>query len=288
MSIASHSMTRPNVALRAPGESQVANESTASATHRSLERGLAVLESVATTKGPVTLAETSRRLGLHRSTAHHLMRSLVSLGYLRQDESSRGYELTQKLNQLTGRLWTAEQLGEIAQPFLDELSRATGEGTSVAAWISGIVTIAAKREATGPVRVVQDVGGDRPIYCTAVGKALAAWLPRAEVKAALARTRMEKLTPKTITTQAAFDSELRRIRAAGYAIDDEEQFLGLRCIAMPVFCYTGQVVASMCVVGPKHRMTLQKVQAARAPLAALSQKLSERLGYSAAGSAQRG
>lgn len=281
-------MTRPNVALRAPGELQVANESTASATHRSLERGLAVLESVATTKGPVTLAETSRRLGLHRSTAHHLMQSLVSLGYLRQDGSSRGYELTQKLNQLTGRLWTAEQLGEIAQPFLDELSRATGEGTSVAAWISGIVTIAAKREAAGPVRVVQDVGGDRPIYCTAVGKALAAWLPRAEVKAALARTRMEKLTPKTITTQAAFDSELRRIRAAGYAIDDEEQFLGLRCIAMPVFCYTGQVVASMCVVGPKHRMTLQKVQAARAPLAALSQKLSERLGYPAAGSAQRG
>ena len=277
-----------NVASRAPGESHVANESTASATHRSLERGLAVLESVAPTKGPVTLAETSRRLGLHRSTAHHLMRSLVSLGYLRQDESSRGYQLTQKLNQLTVRLWTAEQLGEIAQPFLEELSRATGEGTSLAAWISGIVMIAAKREATGPVRVVQDVGGDRPIYCTAVGKALAAWLPRAEVKAALVRTRMEKLTPKTITTRAAFDSELRRIRAAGYAIDDEEQFLGLRCIAMPVFCYTGQVVASMCVVGPKHRMTLQKVQAARTPLAALSQKLSERLGYSAAGSAQRG
>jgi DNA-binding IclR family transcriptional regulator len=281
-------MARPNVALRAPGESQVANEPTASATHRSLERGLAVLESVATTKGPVTLAETSRRLGLHRSTAHHLMQSLVSLGYLRQDGSSHGYELTQKLNQLTGRLWTAEQLGEIAQPFLDELSRATGEGTSVAAWIGGIVTIAAKREATGPVRVVQDVGGERPIYCTAVGKALAAWLPRAEVKAALARTRMEKLTPKTITTQAAFDSELRRIRAAGYAVDDEEQFLGLRCIAMPVFCYTGQVVASMCVVGPKHRMTLQKMQAARAPLAALSQKLSERLGYPAAGTAQPG
>lgn len=256
--------------------------------HRSLGRGLAVLESVATTKGPVTLAETSRRLGLHRSTAHHLMQSLVSLGYLRQDESSRGYELTQKLNQLTGRLWTAEQLGAIAQPFLEDLSRATGEGTSVAAWISGIVTIAAKREATGPVRVVQDVGGDRPIYCTAVGKALAAWLPRAEVKAALARTRMVKLTPKTITTQAAFDSELRRIRAAGYAIDDEEQFLGLRCIAMPVFCYTGQVVAAMCVVGPKHRMTLLKMQAVRAPLAALSQKLSERLGYLAVGSAQRG
>lgn len=247
-----------------------------------------MLESVAATNGPLTLAETSRRLGLHRSTAHHLMQSLVGLGYLRQDERSRGYELTQKLNHLTGRLWTAEQLGEIAQPLLEQLSGTTGEGSSVAAWIGGIVTIAAKREATGPVRVVQDVGGDRPIYCTAVGKAIAAWLPPAEVKAALARSPMEKLTPKTITSRAAFEAELRRIRAAGHAIDDEEQYLGLRCIAMPVFCYTGQVVGSMCVVGPKHRMTLQKLQAARAPLAVLSLKLSKRLGYAAAGPAQRG
>jgi DNA-binding IclR family transcriptional regulator len=98
----------------------------------------------------------------------------------------------------------------------------------------------------------------------------------------LGRTRMERLTPKTITTQAAFDAELRRIRAAGYAIDDEEQHEGLRCIAMPVFCYTGQVFASMCVLGPKHRMTHQKLQAASTALSALSGRLSQRLGYSAA------
>ena len=253
----------------------------ARATHRSLERGLGVLECVAASKGPVSLAEMSRRLGLHRSTAHHLMRSLVGLGYLRQEERSRGYALTQKLHQLTGRLWTAEQLGDIAQPFLEDLSRATGEGTSLAAWVDGIVTIAAKREATGPVRVVQDVGGDRPIHCTAVGKALAAWLPQADVNAALARTRMQKLTPRTITTRAAFAAELRRVLAAGFAIDDEEQFLGLRCIAMPVFCHTGRVVASMCVVGPKQRMTHQKLQVVRVPLAESSRKLSERLGFTA-------
>jgi len=248
-------------------------------THRSLDRGLAVLEIVAASGHPTSLAETARRLGLHRSTAHHLMQSLVSSGYLRQEKTSRGYELTSKLYQLTGRMWSAEQLGEIAQPFLEELTRATGEGTSVAAWINGTVTIAAKRESDGPVRVVQSLGVDRPIYCTAVGKAMAAWLPAAEVRAALARTRMLRLTPKTITTQAAFEAELRRIRAAGYALDDEEQFEGLRCVAMPVFCYTGQVFASMCVLGPKHRMTQQKLLAVRTPLAALSRKLSSRLGY---------
>lgn len=250
-------------------------------THRSLERGLAVLEIVAAGEGPASLTETARRVGLHRSTAHHLMQTLVGAGYLRQEKGSRGYELTPRLFQLTDRLWNAEQLGEIAQPFLEELTRSTGEGTSVAAWINGTVNIVAKREADGPVRVVQSIGADRPIYCTAVGKAIAAWLPAAEVKAALARTRMLRITPNTITTQTVFDAELRRIRAAGYALDNEEQFEGLRCVAMPVFCYTGQVFASMCVLGPKHRMTQQKLLAVRTPLAALSRKLSARLGYAA-------
>ena len=248
-------------------------------THRSLERGLAVLEAVAAAARPASLADTARRLGLHRSTAHHLMQTLVSAGYLRQEKTSRGYELTAKLYQLCGRLWSVEQLGEMAQPFLEELTRATGEGSSVAAWINGTIRIAAKREAEGPVRVVQVVNADRPVYCTAVGKALAAWLPRPEVQLALARTPMERLTPKTITTHTAFEAELRRIRAAGYALDDEEQHEGLRCIAMPVFSYTGRVFASMCVLGPKHRMTHQKLQAVRVPLSALSRKLSQRLGY---------
>jgi DNA-binding IclR family transcriptional regulator len=251
----------------------------APSTHRSLERGLAVLEAVAASGGAVTLADTARKLGLHRSTAHHLMQTLVSLGWLRQEESNRSYELTPKLHQLTGRKWSVQQVGDMAQPLLEQLTRETGEGTSVAAWVDGTVTIAAKREAEGPVRVVQDVGGVRQIYCTAVGKAIAGWLPRPEVLAALKRENMIALTPKTITTQAAFETELRRIKTAGYAIDDEEQFEGLRCIAMPIFSYTGQVAGSMCVVGPKHRMTHQKLMAVRGPLSLISAKLSNKLGY---------
>jgi IclR family acetate operon transcriptional repressor len=252
------------------------------ATHRSLERGLAVLEAVASAGGPASLAETSRRLGLHRSTAHHLMRSLVALGWLRQDARSRSYELTTKVYRLTGRRWSPEQIGAIAQPFLEELTRETGEGSSVAVWHDGSVSIAAKHEASGPVRVVQDVGSTRPMYCTAVGKALAGWLPESEVRAALSATPMKALTPKTITTRRAFEAELARIRASGYAIDDEEQYLGLRCIAMPVFCYSGEVVASMCVLGPKQRMTARKIQAVRAPLARQARLLSLRLGATAA------
>ena len=248
-------------------------------THRSLERGLAVLEFVAAGAQPVALSDAARRLGLHRSTAHHLMQTLVALGWLRQEEDTRGYSLSAKPFHLTGRKWSVGQIGEMARPVLEQLTQLTGEGSSVACWADGVVTIAAQREADGPVRVVQDVGGQRPLYCTAVGKALAAWLPAAEVEAALAHQPMAALTPKTITTRDAFMAELRRIRHAGYAIDDEEQFEGLRCIAMPVFCHTGEVVASLCVVGPKHRMTHQKLAAVRAPVKALAQQLSLRLGF---------
>jgi DNA-binding IclR family transcriptional regulator len=251
----------------------------AATTHRSLERGLAILEAVAASARPASLADTARRLGLHRSTAHHLMQTLVSAGYLRQDKATRGYELTPKLWQLTGRVWSAEQLSTIGQPYLEELMRATGEGTSFAAWLDGAVTIVAKREAEAPVRVVQDVGGQRPIYCTAVGKAIAAWLKPSALRVALGRERMQRLTPKTITTQSALEAELRRIRSAGYAIDDEEQFEGLRCIAAPVFCYTGTVLGAVCVLGPKQRMTQQKLLAVRVALADVATRLSERLGY---------
>lgn len=261
------------------GERRLAGAAAAPTTHRSLERGLAVIELLAAAGQPVPLSEAARRLGLHRSTAHHLMQTLVALGWLRQEEDTRGYSLSAKPYQLTGRKWSPEQIGAVAQPLLERLTQETGEGSSVASWANGTVTIAAKREADGPVRVVQDVGGERPMYCTAVGKALAAWLPRAEVEAALASQPMIALTPKTITSPEAFLAELRRIRSAGYAIDDEEQFEGLRCIAMPVFSHTGEVVASMCVLGPRHRMTHHKLAAVRGPLGVLSKQLSQRLGF---------
>lgn len=237
-----------------------------------------MLESVASVSQPAALADIARRVGLHRSTAHHLLQALVRTGYLLKDEAGRGYSLGPKLFRLTGRTWSPEQIGEAARPLLEALTRQTGEGSSVAVWHEGRVRIAAKQETAGPVRVVQDLDGHRPLHCTAVGKALAAWLPPAEVRASLDRTPMVRLTAKTIVERAAFDDELRRIRAAGYAIDDEEQFEGLRCIAMPVFRYGDQVIASMCVVGPKHRMTHAKLQSLRVHLAAGARALSERLG----------
>lgn len=262
------------------------SEAAPNTTHVSLERGLRLLEAVAFGAGAISLAEAARQTGLHRSTAHHLLQALVGLGYLRQNPVSRGYELAAKLFQLTGRSWSTAQLSEIAQPFLAELTRRGGEGSSLAVYRDGTVTVVAKCEHDGPVRVVQDVGAQREFHCTAVGKAIVAWLPEAELAGLLARSRYPRHTAKTITTRAALEAELRRIRAAGYALDDEEHIEAIRCVAMPVFGHAGQVVASMCAVGPKTRMTHQKLRALRVPLGELAARLSARLGWRAEG-AQR-
>jgi DNA-binding IclR family transcriptional regulator len=248
-------------------------------THQSLERGLRVLETVAAHAGPNSLAETARRTGLHRSTAHHLLQTLVGLGYLRQDSTTRTYELTAKLFQITGRTWTPEQLGVIAEPILAELTRQSGEGSSLAAYRDGAVTIVTKRDPDGPVRIVQHIGAERPFHATAVGKALVAYQPKAEVAALLARAPFERFTARTITSRGAMEAELRRIRESGFAIDDEEHHEGIRCIAAPVFAFTGQAIASLCAVGPKSSMTRQKLRALRVPLRALTRALSERLGW---------
>jgi DNA-binding IclR family transcriptional regulator len=248
-------------------------------THQSLERGLRLVETVAANGALTSLAEAARRTGLHRSTAHHLLQTLVSLGYLRQDGQTRGYELAAKPFQLTGRTWSPEQLATIAQPCLAELTRRSGEGSSFSVYRDGAVTVVAKREHDGPVRVVQDVGARRPLHCTAVAKAILPWLPAPELAGLVARMRFARHTPKTIVTRAAFAAELRRIRASGHAVDDEEHIEGIRCIAMPVFGHTGQVLGSICTLGPKSRMTYQRLRDLRALLGQLAAQLSSRLGY---------
>jgi DNA-binding IclR family transcriptional regulator len=146
-------------------------------------------------------------------------------------------------------MWTPEQLGEIAQPFIADLTRISGEGPSMAAYRDGTASIVAKRDAEGPVRVVRSVGAERPIHATAVTKAIVAFLPEAELKGLLPWLRYNAFAPRTITTQAAFAAELERVRMSGYAYDDEEHIEGTRCIAAPVFAYSGRVVGSLCVVG---------------------------------------
>jgi len=135
--------------------------------------------------------------------------------------------------------------------------------------------LVATRDADGPVRVVQSVGAQRPIHCTALGKVLLAWLPDDERARLVSGIKFEKLTPKSIVQRTAFERELRRARVAGYAIDDEEFVTGVRCLAAPVFDQAGGVVMALGTIGPKHRMTHQRLRECRPMVLECAKRLGE-------------
>jgi IclR family acetate operon transcriptional repressor len=249
--------------------------------HQSLERGLRVIEAISDFGGSASVSVIARKTGLPRSTVHHLLRSLIAFGCLLQEGEAQPYKLAPRLFKLTGRAWTHGQLAEISVPFIDELSRRTGEGTSLAILREGVVMVVAKRDSEGPVRVVQKVGTVRPIYCTAVGKILAAWLPEKELNDIIGRIVFERMTANTITTPAVLKRELVRIQANGFAVDKEEHIEGIRCIAAPIRDQSGKVCAALCIVGPKDRFSPRRLKELRGPLLDVAEKLSVQLGYAA-------
>ncbi|MGH9803531.1 MAG: IclR family transcriptional regulator, partial [Candidatus Acidiferrales bacterium] len=136
-----------------------------------------------------------------------------------------------------------------------------------------------KVEATGFIRMDTWVGRRMDVHCTSVGKALVAFRPEAEVEALLRKRGMARHTPRTITSSGRLLRELEEVRAHGYAVDDEENSLGVRCLAAPVFDAGGAVAAALGVTGT----TAQVSRAAQARIAEQVQeaarKLSRRLGY---------
>src|SRR5262249_54936099 len=120
-------------------------------------------------------------------------------------------------------------------------------------------------QSTHTFRLASEVGSRRPLHCTSLGKAMAAYLPAQELQDLLKSIKLERLTPKTIVQRSKFEKDLVRVRQRGYAVDDEEAVLGARCVAAPIADESGKVVAGLSVSGPVTRITLARI----GPLAAL-------------------
>ena len=124
------------------------------------------------------------------------------------------------------------------------------------------------------------MGARRPLYCTSLGKAIAAYLPPEELEDVLASRSMERFTPHTITNTARLKKEFAKIRQCGYAMDDEEAVLGARCVAAPIFDESGKVTAAISTSGPITRVTAEKARVFAAAVKKGAHVISSRLGYS--------
>jgi IclR family transcriptional regulator, acetate operon repressor len=224
---------------------------------QSLERAFDLLQTMADAGGVIGLSRLAHESGLALPTIHRLIRTLVDLGYVRQ-EPSRQYSLGPRLIRLGES--ASRLLGTWSRPYLAGLVDALGESANLAMLDGDRVVYVAQVQSRQSMRMFTEVGRRVYPHCTAVGKALLAHLPPGDVHALLRRTGMPAQTEHTITEPSRFAEEIDRVRAQGYAIDDGEQEIGVRCVAVPVLGTSNRLAVS--VSGPAPRMTPDVVERA--------------------------
>ncbi|MFI5910876.1 IclR family transcriptional regulator [Dactylosporangium sp. NPDC051541] len=197
---------------------------------KSADRTLDILEALAAA-GPSTLSELTRSLDIPKSSLHGILRTMTARGWIEATETR--FRLGLKALQVGAAYLDADDTVGLLSGILDDLAARFGETTHLGRLDGPDITYVAKRESVHPLRLYSAIGRRLPAHATALGKALLATRPPAEVDALLP-TPLPPLTPHTITDRAALHAELSEIRARGYAVDREENTEGIVCIARTV------------------------------------------------------
>jgi DNA-binding IclR family transcriptional regulator len=241
-----------------------------------VDRALDVLCAFATSE-ELGISELSRRLELPKSAVHRLMSSLAARDFVART-SSRRYRLGMRILELGNICRLRLNLVKTADPLLRQLSARVGANAHLAR-LDGVEVVDLMRiEHPAPLRIGHSPLLRRPAHCTALGKCLLAFGPQPQVDRVLEHG-LAKLTRRTITDPARLAAELVRVRQRGYAIDNEEFYAGLRCLAAPVFGESGALVAAVSVSALVTSFTEDRVESVADTLVEAARQLSMQLGY---------
>lgn len=224
--------------------------------HRAAKRALELIEQVASSREPVRLSELARRLGLPKSSAHALARTLDEEGFLERDRRG-AYTLGPRLLSLLGRLPDRLQLPRVARPVLQELVEDLGETALVGVRRNTDVVYIEQVETPQFMRYVAPLGEPRPLHCTSIGKVLLAGLPGDEADVLLRSAPLQAFTVYTKVEISSIVAELEAIRRQGFSMNREESVSGVTGVAVPI--YEGgragsPPLAGVSMVGPTERM----------------------------------
>jgi IclR family transcriptional regulator, KDG regulon repressor len=245
---------------------------------QSLGRAFGILEEVARHREGVGLADLSKLVGLHNSTTFHLARTLVSLGYLRQEKDSKRYRIGRPLFALAASALDEIEMVNVATPVLEDLSRETGESGHFGVRMGDAVVVIARTSGPGAFQLTERVGVVRPAHCTALGKIILASLRPEQLKRFLDRAELKPSTPKSITDAGMLMREIAEVQRIGVAFDDGEFNTEVRCVAVPVTDFTGQVIGALGISGPIWRLSNQALQNHAKLVRAAANRLSTQLG----------
>lgn len=219
-----------------------------------LNRALAILELIAGSRNGLTLPDIARKLDMPKSSAHTILLTLLRQGYVSRSQRTRRYVFSSKLLRLANQALEGLRVREAAVPQLRKLSLSTGLSVHMAILEGNEAVLVAKLDPPGAAPLSTWIGRRMELHCTGVGKTLLAYLPDEELRTLLERRAFSRHNENTLTTQKRLQQEVESIRANGYAVDDEEDEVGYRCLGVPVFDQ-GAVVAAISVAGSVTQVT---------------------------------
>lgn len=245
----------------------------------SIDRALSVLELLASDGEAFGVTELSKRLELDKSMIYRLLSTLALRGYVEQDEESRKYRLGLKIVELAGMKLSSVKMLSVARPFLKELVKRTGETVHMGVKVQHEIICLDKEEGPAILNVKGGIGDKYPPHASAIGKAIVAYLPEAETKEIFRKHGMPRYTPKTIVSLSVLKEHLKSVRELGYALNNEETYLGVRSIAAPVRERKGTVAASLGISGPVQRILDENIGRLARAVIDIADRVSAALGY---------
>ena len=246
-----------------------------------IERALSVLQCLAESKQGFSISEIGRRLKIPKSSAHLILTTLERRGFLQRNTQSGRYHFGLQLVSLSRTAIENLDLREEAKPFLRSLMQDSGLTAHMAVLERDEAVIIEKIEAPGLIRLASWIGRRLDVNCTSVGKVLLAFLPNDELDNLLRTKEFARHNSRTIISKSAFRRELTVVKQSGYAIDDEEDEPGVRCIGAPVFGENRKAVAAISVAGTTGQIALDRVPIIARMVKLTAQGISSRLGYRA-------
>jgi len=246
---------------------------------QSIERAADVLELFLITKPELSIKEISEKLNLSKSTVHGIIKTLEHRGYLQQNPEDSKYKLGIKLFELGNFMGKNLDIGRIAKPIIRELVDELNETVHLVMLQRDELIYIEKVEGPSTLTIYSHIGKRAPFHCTSVGKAILAYLHENEVDRILFSLDLESFTDYTITNIDDIKNHLESIREKGYAMDDEEIELGLKCVGAPIFNHQGNVIASISCAAPKMRLDEKRLPKVIAGIKKAASEISNCLGY---------
>jgi IclR family transcriptional regulator, acetate operon repressor len=233
----------------------------------------------------VTLTDLAEQTGLAPSTAHRLLTTLAARELVTISDTDQKWSIGVEALRIGVAFQRRNKIAFAGRTDMLALMESTGETVNLGLLDDDDVVFVAQVECREPIRAFFRIGERRAIHCSGIGKAMLAQMPAAKVRGLLQRHVLTRFTTNTIVDAALLSADLEQVRARGWALDNEEANLGMRCIAAPIFNEYGEANAGISLSGPAARLTPERINALGEAVRAAAGRISNSIGGHAATSA---